>query len=321
MQQSARYRFDPPVLKYQILAPRDVQSKDIPAFLRDFAGLENDILEQAVYHGGLYVDKKRYFVWPQSISLQQLITLYVFARMPLGIQISEKDIIYMDDDLVAINKPAWLTMQGSRASYRLSLEAQTRDLVNCDKLIAVHRLDRQTSGVALFAKHADAARAMNRQFLQHTTVKHYLAFCEGVPKQEQWKIEGWLQRAFHPRHSFFAYSPTQPLTGDAKHSLTHCALVEQYQNACLLRLRPITGRTHQIRIHLAAADLPIIGDALYGSWHDNDNVCTCHPDTCLDMRVQLHAESLQIKKPKSQEVLELIAPWPQDFGERLLTMR
>jgi 23S rRNA pseudouridine1911/1915/1917 synthase len=175
------------------------------------------------------------------------------------------DILAEADDYVAVNKPAGLATIPGRAETDSVLERLGRQINlpssgKADPRVrVVHRLDKDTSGVLLFAKHADAQRHLSHQFQNNTIHKEYLALVRGSPAAREGEIDAPLAR--HPA------SPQRMAV--VKHggrpARTAWAVEEMFRDLALLRVLPRTGKTHQIRVHLASIGLPLAIDPLYNA--------------------------------------------------------
>ena len=163
-----------------------------------------------------------------------------------------------------------------------------------------HRLDKITSGVMVFALTPEAHRNLNMQFERHTTQKIYHAVCVGIPKWDEHTAKHKLRINVGHSHR------TVVDNGQGKPAETHFKLLRRYQRYSLLEAIPATGRTHQIRVHAMALGFPLLGDSLYSS-----------PPTELIERPALHAQSLTIQHPTSEEILTFTAPYPPDIREVL----
>jgi 23S rRNA pseudouridine1911/1915/1917 synthase len=164
----------------------------------------------------------------------------------------------------------------------------------------VHRLDRGTSGVLVAAKHDAAHRSLAEQFREHRVERVYRALVRGVPRED----EGWVDRPVgrHPRDR----KRMSVQTGAGREARTAWRVRRRFPRsgvACL-EIRPETGRTHQIRVHLASAGLPIVGDPVYGRAR--------HEALALE-RPALHAAVLGFVHPRSGEFLRFEAPLPADL--------
>lgn len=236
----------------------------------------------------------------------------VTALIPEAIPL---DIIYEDADLLVINKPAGLVVHP--AAGHASGTLVNALLHHCGSLAAiggeqrpgiVHRLDRDTSGIMVVAKSDRALSGLMNQFKQRTIHKHYVALVWGHPSPEQGTIATLIGRHRVDRKKMSA----QPKTGRA--AITHYELVERLGNVSLVGLRLETGRTHQIRVHMAHRGFPIVGDAQYGS----------RSSRALPLAVDrqmLHAATLAFTHPVTGRPLSFTAPWPDDLKALVTAMR
>ncbi len=290
-------RFCPPVRKFEAVAPRALTSLDARTWLSASSGLSSAELDRALWHGGLFVHAHRCDEAP-ALEAGAPVRLYSFTRDPERVEVGGEHILHENDHWVAVNKPAWLPVQGTRASRRISLETQLRELTGCDWLSPVHRLDRQTSGVNLFAKTPEAFECAAKQFRNRTARKRYVARVTALPGGERWSVRAHQRRAHHPSHAFFrCVSEAGPATQEGRTEFR-----VRDRSAHLVEAFPSTGRTHQIRLHLAFASGPILGDALYGEpWRPG-----------IPHRLLLHAECLTLFDPVGRSV-EYLAPLPSEF--------
>jgi RluA family pseudouridine synthase len=234
-------------------------------------------------------------------------------------------ILFEDDHLVAVNKPAGLAAIPGRGENDSVLE-QLADQLQLPhsgtadpRIRVVHRLDKETSGVMLFAKHIDAQRHLSHQFQNNTIQKEYLALVAGRPQTDSGEIDASL--APHPTN------PKRMAVNKHGRSAKSLWQIEQrFRDITLLRVFPKTGKTHQIRVHLAHIGLPLLIDPLYNSPRDRSAApglmlshfkrgykeSRGHEERPLIGRLTLHAEKLRFAHLDGREV-ELIAPLPKDF--------
>ncbi len=268
--------------------------------------ITQDDLSRIVEHGGFYLDQKRLESVPQKISAGSELQIYYFLREPEPLEISSDDVLLETDEVLAINKPAWLPVQGTRVSRVYSLEYQLKCKFKNPQLMAIHRLDRQTSGIVLFGKTTEATGKYMKLFQVRSVYKKYLAIVSPTPQSQEWETKGYLIRNFKklPLDCFRLIDKEKP---KSKWSHSQMKLLEAQEDVALVEASPITGRTHQLRVHLASIGSPIIGDTVYGSFKEAKKFGNC--------RIQLHASRLSFPltiKGKTEECC-LQAPWPEDF--------
>jgi 23S rRNA pseudouridine1911/1915/1917 synthase len=223
-------------------------------------------------------------------------------------------IVFDDDDIVVIDKPAgvaahpsvgWTgpTVLGalSAAGYQLSA------LGAAERTGIVHRLDAGTSGLMVVAKSENAYTSLKRAFHDREVSKIYHAVVQGHPDPLAGTIDAPIGR--HPKHQFkFA------ITSDGKPSVTHYETIEAFPAASLLEIVLETGRTHQIRVHMAAQRHPCIGDGMYGS----DPVLS---ERCGLTRQWLHAVRLGFEHPQTGQAMEFQSEYPADLLHALDVLR
>jgi 23S rRNA pseudouridine1911/1915/1917 synthase len=290
-------RFDPPLVARRFVLEREVSLAALLAEAGRRLGGTGASAERALWHGGVHVNGHPLDgdAPPRALPGGAWVAVYAFAREPEPVPLDPARLLHDADGLVAVDKPPWLPMQRTRATARLSLEAALRALLRDESLVAVHRLDRQTSGVALFARGA-AGRWASRELAARRVAKRYLALVAPPPARDTFATSGFLARAADPARFRFALHP-EPREA-ARWSLTRFGVVSRRAERALVEARPETGRTHQIRVHLAAAGAPVVGDALYGS-------------RAPAARVLLHAAALELARPDGAR-LRIEAPLPDD---------
>jgi 23S rRNA pseudouridine1911/1915/1917 synthase len=231
----------------------------------------------------------------------------------------------LDNDVVVVNKPAGLTTMrhahevaefGARG--RRYLPPTLVDyLPACigvprQQILAVHRLDRDTSGLVVFALNEAAAVHLSQQLRQHRVERCYWGLTRGIPSVT--RIESWLVRdRGDGRRGSIRTTPT----AGAKHAITHVRLLEKLGQYALVECRLETGRTHQVRIHLGEAGVPLCGERIY----DRPLHGAPWPDGSGAARPMLHARRLGLSHPVSGQYLSWEVPPPQDFRELLDRLR
>jgi len=203
------------------------------------------------------------------------------------------EIIYQDDDLVVLNKPSGLlTVPGRLAEHKDCLENRVKSVLPSATI--VHRLDMATSGILLMALNKKAHVDISRQFEKRQTEKRYLARVFGRLTQQSGSIN-------EPLICDWPNRPKQKIDYDnGKKSLTHYTVVKYEKDHTVVELTPVTGRSHQLRVHMLSIGHPILGDRLYA-----------HTEALSQsVRLQLHAQFLKISHPVSKEVLSFKSNCP-----------
>jgi 23S rRNA pseudouridine1911/1915/1917 synthase len=207
-------------------------------------------------------------------------------------------VLYEDNDVLVIDKPAGVLTHSKGALNDEFTVAEfgrpyTTFKHDTNRPGIIHRLDRDTSGVILLAKNDEAATYVQRQFSQRTVKKTYIAVTVGIPKEPSAVIDAPIAR--NPKApSTFRVDPK------GKSAMTRYEVLATDKAHALVRLNPKTGRTHQLRVHLAYINAPILGDRVYGKAAD---------------RLYLHAQSLEVTLPGGKRTV-LTSQVPLEFTER-----
>jgi RluA family pseudouridine synthase len=284
-----------------------------PALLDEIAAraqLDAEALARVRRHGGIWLDQKPLdgAAPPREVRDGAHVAVYAFADEPEPVPLPDDCVLLDRDGVVAVDKPAWLPVQGTRASQLQSLERLLAERLRCAELRAAHRLDRQTSGVLLLARDASHAAHLGKALADRRVEKRYLAIVSPAPEKDEWEVRGPLGPAKTPPRYRFELRAAPG--SDTKASATHFRVVARAAERALVECRPETGRTHQLRVHLAASGAPICGDDLYGKPWEAGRASSAE-------RVLLHAASLRLRLAPGQPEVEIAAPVPADFPAEL----
>lgn len=202
-------------------------------------------------------------------------------------------IIYEDQSILVYNKPSGI------ASDEKELFSQIKTY--CPTALPVHRLDKETSGLILFAKNKDSAQSLLRQFKNREVKKTYLALVAGIPKIAKGHIKNYIGKI----HAKSQHIWGVVIKEEGSLAETSWEIVQQGKDTALIRCYPLTGRTHQIRIHLAHIGYPILGDSIYGKRHLSQKIVS---------RLMLHAQSIAFYHPQTKKYISFTIPEPTCFG-------
>lgn len=215
------------------------------------------------------------------------------------------ELIYTDEHIVVINKPSGLVVHPG-AGYKehtlvnalLYYFPEIKDIGPDDRPGIVHRLDKETSGVMVVAKTSEAYRRLQCQFKQREVQKFYICLVWGKITAEEGRISWSIGR--HPTHGErMSIKSRKPRKAETLYSVQ-----KRYAKFTLLEVKPLTGRTHQIRVHLSASGHPLVGDTRYGRLKSTNVECP---------RLFLHAFKLLFNHPETQQRVEFLSPLPQDL--------
>lgn len=221
------------------------------------------------------------------------------------------DVIYEDDALLVVNKPAGMVVHpayghasGTLVNAVLAHCPQIADVGGPDRAGVVHRLDKDTSGLILIAKDGVTRATLQRQFKRRQVAKTYLALVEGQVQPREGVVEAPVGRDKRQRKKM-------AVVRSGREARTMYRAIEYFANYTLLEVRPHTGRTHQVRVHLSWLGYPIVGDAVYGR----------HRQRLLRGRHFLHAARIRFSHPATSEEVEFEAPLPPELADVLKQLR
>lgn len=213
------------------------------------------------------------------------------------------DIIYQDKSIIVINKEAGLlTVASDTGGYNtlfnkvLTYEKQKH---KGNKIFIVHRLDKDTSGIIVFAKSLKVKNILQDNWDDYAKTRNYIAIVEGIPKEKEKSITSWLKET----STYLIYSSNRE--NDGKLAITKYKIIKTNKNNSVLEIKILTGRKNQIRVHLSDIGHPILGDKKYGS--------QVNPLK----RLALHANKLELIHPITKELMIFEAKVPNEFSKYL----
>lgn len=288
-------------------------AQQLPRYSRTF-------LRRVINAAAVQVDGKRVKA-SHRLSPGERITL-VLPELPREGPAPEEiplEILYEDSALAAVNKPPGMVVHPGKGNWRGTLTSALQfhfdrlsSLAGPSRPGIVHRLDRDTSGVLVVAKHDRAHQALARQFEARTVSKEYFAIVAGRPDRDRDTID--LPIGLHPRQrEKMAIRRDDPASRPAQ---SFYEVVRRFDGFASMRIRPKTGRTHQIRIHLASIGCPVLCDRAYGGRAQitrGELSRLLEDDEVLLERQALHASRLCLAHPDTGEPLDFSAPLPEDL--------
>ncbi len=220
-------------------------------------------------------------------------------------------ILHEDEDVLLIDKPAGMVVHPAYGNLEHTLvnallyhtRHQLSSLGGKVRPGIVHRLDKETSGVLVVAKNDSAHRFLAKQFKAHSITRIYEAIVKGIVQHDEIRCEEPVGRAFLNRKKVIV----KPSGG--KQALTYFHVMERFQNATRIEAKPYTGRTHQIRVHLAYLGHPVLGDLIYGG------------ASPLIKRHALHARNLAFVHPRTKEKMSFSSELPHDMQQLLMVLK
>lgn len=240
------------------------------------------------------------------------------------------EILYEDEVLALINKPPDMVVHPAKGNWSgtlvNALQFHFNDLSSANgehRAGIVHRLDRDTSGVILIAKEEHTHRALSLQFEQRSIFKEYVALTQGQIDRDSDYIEAPIRHHPYDRVKMAVTTHDDP---EGKEACSYYEVAERFRGYTFVRVQPKTGRTHQIRVHLASIGCPVLADKVYSgrdSLYLHDLVPNLPPaeDQLLLSRQALHARRLRFRHPRRGDWLEVEAPLPAEMARTLLALR
>lgn len=244
------------------------------------------------------------------------------------------NILYEDEHLIVLEKEIGMTVHPAAGNWTGTLvnallhhcAGQLSGIGGVERPGIVHRIDKDTSGVMVVAKTDRAHQGLSKQFAAHSVERAYLALVRGGPKPKEGRIETRLARSQHDRKKQAVVR--DPRSEHGRHAITNYKVLHSYGRepgqpvgspaASMVECRLLTGRTHQIRVHMAHIGCPLLGDPVYGKARTFRKITNAQGETLKDFsRQALHATILGFTHPVSKETLRFETPPPEDM-QRLI---
>lgn len=229
-------------------------------------------------------------------------------------------ILFEDNYFLAVDKPSGVLSIPPRSGEEEDIYSHFK--AKYEDLRLVHRIDKDTSGILLFAKGEEAQRALSILFESHEIFKEYLALVAGIPKIEEGTVENYLDEHPNIKGTYrVAYQ------GKGKLAISHYRIVEKYKRHSLLAFQIETGRTHQIRVHSQFLGCPLAFDPIYNP-HSGifisrfiKNYKAKDEERSIIQRLSLHAHIVRFFHPFTTEVVDILSPLPKDFQKAIDILR
>lgn len=296
--------------EYELTAQASGQRLD-KYLAEEMTDLSRSRIKELVQAGEVLVNGKKNKV-SYKVQKGDLIQVTVLPLEPLALEAENipLDIVYEDEDVIVVNKPQGMVVHpaAGHPSHTLvnALLYHTRDLADSPEGFRpgiVHRIDKDTSGLLMVAKNAAARESLEKQLAAKSNKRQYLAIVHGNFAEEEGTIDAPIGRNPKDRKQM-------AVVEKGKSAVTHFKVLEQYQGYSLVECQLETGRTHQIRVHMAYIGHPLAGDPLYG------------PRKTLPGHGQfLHAKTLGFEQPSTGEWLEFSVQPPEIFQQTVADLR
>ena len=281
------------------------------ALVKGTSGLSRSQIQRLVSQGNISVDGVISSKSAAVLNGSETVVIRVPPPVPTSLSAEDipLDIVYEDNDLLVVDKPSGMVVHpsaghrtGTLVNAVLAHAPQMTGVGGEQRPGIVHRLDKDTSGIIVVAKNDLAHRFLQAQFKERTVEKSYLGLVYGVPPSSNGRVETAIGRDKKFRKRMAIYHEKSSKT---RFAVTRYSTVEKFDGWTLLEIKPITGRTHQIRVHMSYLGCPIVGDLLYGNRRMVSDL--------YGLRRQfLHAARLKIAIPKGDTRI-FNSPLPKDL--------
>lgn len=295
--------------EFKITITEDQNNKRIDIALSHLTTFSRSMIQKLIYQNNISMEND-FIKKPNHIVAYNQIYTIIPPKNNIIEKITpekyELDILYEDDYLIVLNKPAELIVHpgiGNPSNTLINKLLYHCKLSNIDetRLGTVHRLDKGVSGCIIFAKDNNTHVFLNEQFAKRRVNKQYIAICHGILHPIEQYLENYITRDNVYRKKM------QIHISKGKIAQMNIRLLKTKNNISMIECNPITGRTHQIRIQLANIKLPILGDKLYGFQQETSRI-----QELFKNRIALHSNSIECKHPNGK-ILKITSTLPKEF--------
>jgi 23S rRNA pseudouridine1911/1915/1917 synthase len=299
----------------ELMVPATLEGMRVDRVISMLTGRSRAEALEAIGHGRVRVNDKVVAKASLPLASGQLLIAQMRAATDIALEPDasvEVDVVLEDVDFVVVNKAPHQVVHpgagqregtlaaGLLARYPEMRRLSERGLSDADRPGIVHRLDKGTSGLLAVARTPEGLESLSGQMTRREVTRRYLALVRGHVAEERGIVDAPIARSTR--------NPTQmAIRSDGRAARTHYEVIERLgepYDSTLLRLRLETGRTHQIRVHLASIAHPVVNDLRYGHHRD---------ERLEDQRLFLHAASLSFRHPRSNEIVSVVAQLPNDL--------
>lgn len=274
--------------------------------------LSRTLVRKVIDIGGVHVNGQRIRTCSAVLAATDLVELYLDNQPLEPYRIRPEDVVFQDNYLIVLNKRAMIETQPTHARYKGTLyEALQLYLKNPFRphqkpvIGMIQRLDRSTSGLIVFSTHPSAHKKMTKMFQVHAVEKQYLALVAGQPNQEHGEIRSLLARSHKENR-------VHSVQAGGKLAITRYALQRSLIDSSLVLVQILTGRSHQIRAHMAELKCPLLGDQRYGGPTARNGLIFSRP--------MLHSYQLNFNHPVSDQRLEFCLPMAHDMQQAIQSL-
>lgn len=304
---------DKNIIEFNINDSKDISIRIDKFLVNNMENKSRSFIQGLIDEEAILVNNKKI---KSNYKLRENDVITVIMKEPKELEVTPEnidlDIVYEDEDLIVVNKPKGLVVHPAPGNYSGTLVNgllyHCKDLSGINGVIRpgiVHRIDKDTSGILVIAKNDESHNELAKQFKDHSIKREYYALVEGKFSKLEGTIDKPIGRNKKDRLKM-------GIVEDGKRAVTHYEVIEQYnKGVSLVKCRLETGRTHQIRVHMASIAHPLVGDLVYGNKKPKINI---------NGQV-LHAKTLGFIHPRTKEYMEFDSNLPNYYLELLESLK